>query len=322
MAIKAALLCQFKDPEEYFASFHAHHARIFDWIFYIDHGSKKDYRTINLKNTQIYRTDIRNFTKDLFHSRVIQDIRKDFDLDFLFILDIDEFLPQTKKSSFHDFLDGYLASAVGTLFWKNGCPLNMARLSDGPPILAQKKPGSTKKLFYNLRRLGCFFPKEGNHNAEYSFLGQTRVQIRPRRNKEPQDLIHLPIISKAQLDQKLHEFPDDDFRAKIEIPHDCDVFDLPFDVALNVVANYRSEESMHYDMQDFETISILEDLVSEMHHIDDKIRDLTYRKAPVLEEFTPNEIANLRRRGFGRVRKLLGQLNISDDKLLRKGEAT
>lgn len=322
MEIKTALLCQFKDPEEYFASFHAHHARIFDWIFYIDHNSKKEYRALDLKNTKIYRTDIENFTKDLFLARVIQDIRINFDFNFLFILDIDEFLPQTGKLSFDEFLLGYLNSAVGTLYWRNGYPLLMAPLIDAPTIFATKQLGNTKKLFYNLKRLGSFFPKEGNHNADYSFLGQTRIQIRPHRQKESRSLLHLPIISKAQLYQKLHAYPNDDFRAKIDMPQDLEYFDLTPESLLNIVGNYRAKNHKKYSAQDFELVSIFDGLRDEIHHVNDKVHDLIYRKQPSVQQLTADEVSMLRRRGFGRTRKLLNQIRIADDYLIYNVKAT
>lgn len=322
MAIKTALLCQFRDPEEYFASFHAHHAQIFDWVFYLDHGSNNDYRELDLKNTRIYRTDIRNFTKDLFCTRIIQDIRYGFDVDFLFILDIDEFLPHSDKYSFHDFLREYQSFSVGTLFWRNGYPLGMAPLVDAPPIYVQRKLGETKKLFYNLKRLGQFFPKEGNHNADYSFFGQTRIQLRPIRNKNTAGLIHLPIISKAQLDQKLGVFPSDDFRSKINVPPDFDVIDSNDGALFSVIGNYRAKGLTKYKAQDFEKLSMFCGLQENMRRINSKIFQLPIQTPLPLEEFTVDEVALLRRPGFGRMRDIMSRLSITSDYRLRKGYAS
>ena len=319
MSPKVAVLCQFKDPEAYFSTFHAHHYRLFDRFFYVDHQSTKDYRGFYCEKTTIYRADIKNFTKDIFYARIIEEIKTHSDIDFLFILDIDEFLPFSNRSDFDKFLLNYRNWAVGTLYWQNGFPQNFEELSDCPPLFVQSIPAKTKKLFYNLKLLGSFFPREGNHNAEYSFLGQTWLQARPRRKRSSAGLIHLPLVSKEQISQKTNEFPADYFSAKLGIEVSALILDLTTHEVLNIIGNYRANEFVTYGPSDFEPMVLFSGINEHVRSVDRAIEGLCAAGFTDADELNESQVAFLRRGGFGCKRSLLRLIGIDADKKMSVG---
>lgn len=313
---RVALLCQFKDPDAYLPCFHAHHARLADQIFYLDHCSKKDYRSLNLDNATFYRTNISNFVKDLFISRIIQDLRVQYDFDFLFILDIDEYILFSRRVDFHDFLNHYINIPVGTLYWRNGYPNNFENLRNSPKIFVQKDLQNTKKLFYNLRLLRNFFPKEGNHNADYSFLGQTYLQFRPRREKIGAALIHLPLVSKEQILQKFEEFPHEHFSEKFHFKQEINQFSELNNEFINIVGNYRSGQNKNYALEDFEIISLFDEIRGLIQKNDSLVKNLKIQYQE-LETMTDVQVGKLRKPDFWRDKRLMRQLIIDPDRTLR-----
>lgn len=290
---KVGLLCQFKDPEPYFAAFHAHHERLVDRLIYIDHGSRLEFSKLELAKTKFIACDITNFAKDITYSKIINQSGLLADLDFLFILDVDEFLPMETHKALHTFLQPYVNYGTGTLNWVNGYPDRLKSLQMSPSLWVQETPSPTKKLFYNLKKLNSFLPKEGNHNADYPLLGQTFFQLRPRRNKTPAPLIHLPIISNDQISQKLTEFPRQDFGDKLQSLGESGGFPQLQKEVANLVSDYREQNPRGHT---FTETQILKDLQKRMTALTNLIARLPQRKV-LLKSLSKHEIKVLRKKG-------------------------
>lgn len=301
-------MCQFKDPEPYFAAFHAHHERLMDKIIYIDHGSHLEFSRLSLTNTVFVACDISNFVKDIAYSKIINQSELLAHLDFLFILDIDEFLPFETQATFHKFLKSYANYGTGTLNWINGYPDKLKNLNSCPSLWVQEIPSQTKKLFYNLNKLKSFLPKEGNHNADYPFLGQTFVQIRPKRNKTVAPLIHLPIISDVQMSQKLDNFPKQDFRDKLPLVTMSEEFPKSPKEVAKLVSDYREQSPRNHK---FIELYILKGLKHRMRSLTNSISELPKNT------FTPQslydyEIKQLRTKGPIRLNNLNKFISLQD----------
>lgn len=294
------LMCQFKDPEPYFAAFHAHHERLVDKIIYIDHGSQLEFSKLELAKTNFIACDIRNFAKDVTYAKVINQSKLLVGIDFLFILDIDEFLPFATQTTLHTFLRSYVKYGAGTLNWVNGYPDQLKRLELAPKLWVQEKPSSTKKLFYNLNRLRTFLPKEGNHNADYPLLGQSFVQLRPRRNKTVAPLIHLPIISNNQMTQKLNQFPKQDFGDKLQYLCESGRFPKSSKEVADLVSDYREQSPRRHT---FTEAHILKHLQNEMTLLTNLMAKLPQRKGP-LKSLSNHEVKQLRTKGPLRFKRL------------------
>ena len=246
--MKIACVCQFRDAEDYFALFHTHHKNLFDKIIYLDHNSKRNFQKLELNESVIYRIDIETYVLDVYKFAVINHTTTLRDFDFLFILDIDEFLPFSERAELVEFLKNYLDFAVGTLYWKNAFTQDFLDLSLCPPIQIMADFTRTKKIFYNLKKVRTFIPGHGNHNARYPFLGQTLVQWRPRRKKDLATLIHIPIVGKSQILKKLTNFSSENFLKKISFDEDAD-----FNVKniYTKIANYREAPEISRGEDDF-----------------------------------------------------------------------
>lgn len=314
------LMCQFKDPEPYFAAFHAHHERLVDQIIYIDHGSQLEFSKLELAKTNFIACDIRNFVKDIIYAKVINQSKLLAGIDFLFILDIDEFLPFETQTTLHTFLGSYVKYGTGTLNWANGYPDQLKRLELSPKLWVQERTSRTKKIFYNLNKLKIFFPKEGNHNADYPLLGQTFLQLRPRRNKTIAPLIHLPIISNDQMSQKLNQFPKQDFGNKLQ--YLCESGRVPEssrEVA-GLVSDYR-EQSPRGHM--FTEAHILKDLQNRMASLTKLVAKLPQRKA-LLKSLNDHEVKQLRTKGplrFKRLAEIIALREVGGCTRMQRNEA-
>lgn len=297
---KVGLLCQFKDPEPYFAAFHAHHERLVDRIIYIDHGSRLEWSELELAKTKFIACDISNFIKDITYSKVINQSGLIGGLDFLFILDVDEFLPFETSAALYTFLNSYVNYGTGTLNWINGYPDQLQSLQMSPSLWVQETPSPTKKLFYNLNRVKSFLPKEGNHNADYPLLGQTFFQLRPKRNKAVARLIHLPIISNDQMSQKLTQFPKHDFSEKLKYLGESGRVPMSAKEVADLVSDYREQSPRS---QNFTEAHVLKDLKSRMASLTKLMAYLPQRKAP-LKSLSDHEVRQLRTKGPLRFKRL------------------
>lgn len=294
------LMCQFKDPEPYFAAFHAHHERLVDKIIYIDHGSQLEFSKLELAKTNFIACDIRNFAKDITYAKVINQSKLLAGVDFLFILDIDEFLPFETQATLHTFLRSYVKYGTGTLNWANGYPDQLKRLELSPELWVQERTSQTKKIFYNLNKLKVFFPKEGNHNADYPLFGQTFLQVRPRRNKKLAPLIHLPLISDDQIDQKLNKFPEQDFGDKLQrLIETSGVPKSPREIA-GLVSDYREQSPR---VHTFKAVHILKNLQDRMASLTRLMINLP-RSRVLLQSLADHELKQLKTKGPLRLKKL------------------
>lgn len=290
---KIACICQFRNADDYFSLFHNHHKDLFDKFLYIDHLSDRDYSHLKLKDSFFYRVNIRNFAKDLFvYAIFLRELAlKDFD--FLFILDIDEFLPFWNRLDFEEFLTSYRSVGVGTLLWRNGFPENFNNFTPSQPLYFMKRNTSTKKIFYNMNKINQIIPNEGNHNAKYPFLNQTYVQLRPKRLNNSAFMYHLPFISKSQISTKMNVFPASDFSDKIERIEVKDDGEHLFEY----IANYRELRKNRYGKIDFEKINLFRFLKEDFSNLKDKIwrlPDANYKITHIDE----NSINLFRKKGF------------------------
>jgi hypothetical protein len=310
--MKVTCICQFRDAEDYFPLFHAHHEKLFDKIIYLDHNSEKDYQQLNVKNAEVYRIDIDTYVLDLYKYAVLKHEKIHTVFDFLFVLDVDEFLPFATRHHFEGFLKGYQYYGVGTLLWKNAFPKDFAPLSACPNIYKMRDYSRTKKIFYNLRKVKDFIPNHGNHNAKYPTFGQTYFQIRPKRKKEGAELIHIPITTATQVKQKLNKFSTTDFLQKINFD---ETKDFAEENIYTKVANYREAPVLPKTKDDFIASDIFENLSCEVGEISHKVGSLPIRNVSNAS-LSAHQLNEFRSKGFGKAELTSRILKISSSRIV------
>lgn len=218
--MKIALVVQVKDSRSYLPVFLAHHLRLVDDIYLIDHNSSIDYRQLGGDRLIVLRSTVGTYSLDTNINAVIYHFSIIERYDWLFVLDIDEFLPFIGRQSFEDFLRSRSAAECLCFRWQNGIIDDAdsrlpVRLAANSPVLFSNHRAHTRKLFFNVSGRRAVITCHGNHRAIFPLLGQKLF----RRNVAVIDsglpLYHLPFLSITGLEEKLATFPKENFFAKV-----------------------------------------------------------------------------------------------------------
>jgi hypothetical protein len=172
--LKIAVVCMVNDSQEYLSEFIFYHLNLVDHIFLVDHNSERDLRNLSIQNI----TFIRSSQEAQFQSECTNTVINHFNLknkfDWLFVLDIDEFLPFKNKSVFHEFLRKHHKAKTLQFFWKNGVPFSKEQkdmpdgLIDCHDIRFFFKNSVNYKTAVNIKRLkGNFVVPTGAHRIDY-----------------------------------------------------------------------------------------------------------------------------------------------------------
>ncbi len=162
---------------EYLSEFLSHHLALCDSIYIIDHNSDVDLRQAGIERVTVVRSSHEAQFQSECTNTVLEhfDIRKNYD--WLFVLDIDEFLPFSDRGVFHDFLKKHEQDRVLQFHWRNGVPFyddrheSPASLIDCNSIRFFNKRGQQYKSFVNIKKTkGNFFVPTGSHHIVRAFF--------------------------------------------------------------------------------------------------------------------------------------------------------
>ncbi len=151
----------------------------------------------------VYRIESGPFAKDLFVAYFLKSLELWRDHNFLFLLDVDEFLPFFQAGRDAGLQQEHRKTAVLSLHWRNGFSSAENPLDGNETLHFTPWRTPTRKLVYNLKKTGEILPIEGNHNARYPHFDSLLIQIRPKRRDSGLGLFHLPFIGLAVLRDKL-----------------------------------------------------------------------------------------------------------------------
>ena len=116
----SCVICQFNDSPIYLPAFLAYHLRIVDHVFLIDHNSSKNYRYLSCDRVTVFRSTISTYRLDININALLNVINSENKFDWIFVLDIDEFLPFQNKKQIHKFLCKYRDAQCISFRWRNG----------------------------------------------------------------------------------------------------------------------------------------------------------------------------------------------------------
>jgi hypothetical protein len=274
--MKSVIVVLVKNSLAYVPAFIAHHRRLVDRIILIDHNSDIYLRGLERDGIQTLRISAGFFAQDLFAAYFLKKLQLQKEFDFLFLLDIDEFLPFTSRSEVSAFLDENKRASTVRMEWRNGFTSAGEQLSGKEKLYFTKWRNGTPKLIYNLKRLGTVMPMMGNHNARYPILDSRVLQFRPRRKDSGLGLFHIPFLGLDGLRRKLLDFPSEPYRDKIlrdlsalGIEHDpaAPGLHLSDEDLMSFAANYRTKASRiqrDVNLSSFEEVNFLRGLEAEI----------------------------------------------------------
>lgn len=158
---------------EYLSEFITHHLLLCDHLYIIDHNSQRDLRQLDIDRVTFLRTSHEAQFQSECTNLVIEHfgIKKKFD--WLFVLDIDEFLPFKNKNDFQAFLTNHSKDSTLEFNWRNGVPFYDAAeqpqsLIDCNSIRFFHKNSPHVKTAVNIRKTkGRFVVPTGAHHIHY-----------------------------------------------------------------------------------------------------------------------------------------------------------
>ncbi|MEH3109291.1 MAG: glycosyltransferase family 2 protein [Agrobacterium cavarae] len=277
--MKSVILVQVKNSYGYLPAFIAHHQRLVDKIIIMDHNSDRHLSGLARPGVETIRISAAFYAQDLYAAYFIKALNLRRDFDFLFLLDIDEFLPFQSKEEFSGFLEERRDCGALSMYWRNGFSVSSNPLNAHEKISFTTWRSSTKKMIYNLKKVPEIMPIVGNHNAKYPLLDSLLIQARPKRQDSSLGLLHIPFLGLDGLRRKIREFPKAFFGEKlfkdfryldIEIDPALPQFGLSEEDLLLFVANYRTKPSdMRRDVNrsTFEEIDFLSGLDDQIKSV-------------------------------------------------------
>ena len=323
---KTCVVVQVKNSSVYVSAFLAYHLRCVDKVFLIDHNSDRDYRGIASDRVTVFRSCMGVFASDVNINTVLTKFSEIRNFDWIFVLDIDEFLPFSSPSETRAFTEQYAGASVVSLRWRNGVPVGPGEtLKDDTLLSFQREPSGTCKMAYNTRLFRKFLIMEGNHrplNLRWGIGGRVR---RKARRFSDSAIFHIPFLSFRNLGDKIRNCPPKAFGEKINrtasplvekygpdwLDKDIETSDFTW-----LVANYRNSfEAIDIGSPDFsmDEIRLFQGLKASMDDWEAKVEACplgeVVPETPVEVDF----VNRLRKKKWGYVATIKRRMRITDD---------
>ena len=170
---KSAIVVMAQNPYQYLSLFLCHHAKLVEKIVIIDHRSTLRLRDIKMANVEVVESNQEAQFQSEVTNAAIRDLKLYKLYDWIFVLDVDEFLPFTNKQSFNDFLSSN-SNEFGVSFnWLNAVGIYPSKdketnkpeaLHELPSIFISKKNNPTIKVAINSAKTSYpFYFRTGAH---------------------------------------------------------------------------------------------------------------------------------------------------------------
>ena len=215
---KIAIVCKVYDSYEYLAEFILYHSILVDHIYFIDHKSKRDLRQLDFPGISVVRSNhCRNYQAESV-GRIIEHFSIAKQFDWLFLLDIDEFLPFSNRNAVDRFIQKNRRKTILHFYWKNGYPhsTNMKpvnSLIDCDEIRFFHRESAIRKTCVNLMKTrDNFLVSSGAHYILYRSIPWYSRDRKLRRNSNIRSypsnlpLYHIPAFDRVHMSRKISNF--------------------------------------------------------------------------------------------------------------------
>lgn len=177
---KVAIVVMAHNPYQYISEFLVHHGNLVDSIYLIDHRSDKRLREIKIDNLiHIESNQVAQFQSEVTNA-VIRDYKIYENHDWIFVLDVDEFLPFKSQGELHQFFKKYKNAKSVAFNWLNGVGVyptidsenldDDRSLIDVAPLFISKKKNPNIKVCVNCNNLKYpFYFRTGAHEVVKPF---------------------------------------------------------------------------------------------------------------------------------------------------------
>jgi len=210
--LKTGVILMIKNEIDIIRIFIEHALALFDTIVIVDHNSDDGtYETLSsiskiTGRIVLFRLLETEYLQALTMNHIARTCERLDDVDWLFFLDADEFLPFETRESFHSALEKHSRSNVISMNWNNLVPQQYwdseSDENDEESFLISPSPSGFKKIAYQPKKLdrAKIWVAQGNHSVLKTKNG---LEIASTTVNFP--LLHIPVRSKNQLLFKLNQ---------------------------------------------------------------------------------------------------------------------
>lgn len=210
--VRTAVVALVKNEIDIIETFLSHLLALFDVIVIIDHNSNDGTREVidavaaSHSSLRVYSLDEPAYLQALVMNHVVRTYPEINDVDWLFLLDADEFLPFGDRESFDIALRAHSKHPVIAMNWANAVPdpywTDKVEFSDQTQLLIPSKPSHYCKIGFQPSRVNRdrVWISQGNHSLQ-SVRNGCDLEAVPAGFS----LIHLPVRSRNQILLKLNQ---------------------------------------------------------------------------------------------------------------------
>ena len=201
-----------KNEIDIIEAFLSHLLALFDVIVIVDHGSQDGTRQVidavadADSRVTVYSLEVPSYIQALTMNHVARTAPELRDVDWLFFLDADEFLPFASRADFDAALAKHASATVISMAWLNAVPEtywdSYVDLRESTTVYLPSRDSDFRKIAYRPRMVDRqkVWVEQGNH-AILAQKGSTPLLTQMAEFP----LIHLPVRSRAQLMLKLNQ---------------------------------------------------------------------------------------------------------------------
>ena len=206
------IICMVRDGDKYLVDFISYHLNLVDMIWFIDHSSINSVKRFETSKIKVFRCNFKAQFQGEVVTLIARNIKNTYKSGWLFILDIDEFLPFTNKYDFNKFLLQKSNYAVSAFNWINGFCYNfeennvVQNISESSKILFTTNLNPNQKVFCNLSKLSNKLSvMTGGHGITDLLNGKRKI-IKPHLSGN--FLYHILCATKQDFINKIFRYVD------------------------------------------------------------------------------------------------------------------